>query len=344
MGVQWETGRGTAGVQAAVVRGRRLRDNRGMSDAHLLFLQRLASPAWQHPGFAPYWPILRRLRRLAGVPPGSEGQLTPTGPDPLAGWDTACWVDLFNQLARWRGLRSAAGVPLRFVAGSDEGAVDYEQRILRHGEIPCKVSAAGARHDFHNALVWLRFPRLKACFNLLHCQAAPGVWPALEAPPGAPAALHGSTRPGRGHRRDALTLLDENGALWPGPAADWVQALRERRWQALFVDGRGALLAARAPVVIGHGLLEKLHRPYKSMTAKLLPCPAGGQGLDRQAAAQVQAMAADDSLRPSALLPLPLQGWPAWDAANADPAFYDDPQVFRALPVRAAAGHRRASA
>ena len=360
-------------------------DNGGMNDADMLFLQRLASPGWQHPGFAPYWPILRRLRCLAGLPSGTGGRggrvdsgaagrrglppadvrptaagpeapqssVSPDAPDGadgldvLSGWDTACWVDLFNELARWRGLRSAAGVPLRFVAGSDEGALDYEQRILRHGEIPCKLSPAGARHDFHNGLVWLRFPRLKACFNLLHCQTAArdeaghggheAAWPVSSAAwsqqsaPGGNGERPSVPRSGRGHRRDALTLLDENGALWPAAPLHRVQALRERRWRSLFVDERQALLAGWPPVIIGHGLLEKLHRPYKSMTAKLLPCPAGWHGLDRGAAVQVQAMAADDSLRPASLLPMPVQGWPGWDAANADPTFYEDTQVFRTL-------------
>lgn len=298
-------------------------------------LQRLASPGWQHPAFAPYWPILRRLARRAWALHGA-GSLpdaltfsvaamqrqvsgTDAGEDDLSSWDAEHWIDLFNQLARWRGLKSAEGRPLRFVAGSEVGAVDYEQSILRHGEIPCKLHGAGARHDFHNGLVWLRFPRLKAACNLLHCQVADSA--AGQAAPGR----------GRGHRRDAITLLDENGAIWPAPVAGWVDALRQRHWQALFVGERPSLLRSPAPVIVGHGLMEKLHRPYKSMTAKLLVSPALPHGLDRAVAAQLQQMAADDSLRPNVFLPLPLQGWPGWDAANADPQFYADTSVFRAL-------------
>ncbi|MDO4233141.1 MAG: DUF3025 domain-containing protein [Lautropia sp.] len=299
------------------------------------FLHRLFSPRWTHPGFAPYRPILRRLRRLAlmraGLGEGAAG--FPCGTfdeaasgsqvvdqalaDDPSGWDVAHWLDLFNALARWRGLCSAEGVPLRFVAGSDLGAMDYEQRILRHGEISCKLHGTGARHDFHNGLVWLRFPRFKAACNILHCRNKEG----------------GDPRSGRGHQRDALTLIDENGAIWPAPRAEWVDALRQRHWVPLFVGQRAALMASTAPVIVGHGLLEKLHQPYKSMTAKLLVCSSSPVGLDRALAAQIMGMAASDSLKPAACMPLPLSAWPGWDAGNADPGFYADDKVFRALPV-----------
>lgn len=94
-------------------------------------------------------------------------------------------------------------------------------------------------------------------------------------------------------------------------------------------------LARKAPVIVGHGLLEKLHHPYKSMTAKLLPCRDPRYGLDRGTAARLCELAGQQALRPALLLPLPLQGWPGWDPANADPAFYADERIFR--PLRPAA-------
>ncbi|RKW33779.1 MAG: DUF3025 domain-containing protein, partial [Lautropia sp.] len=153
-----------------------------------------------------------------------------------------------NRLAVWRGLRSVRGMPLRFVSGSDVGAVDYEFSILESGQVPCKPLGLGARHDFHNALVWLRFPRLKAAINWLHCQQAESE--ALQAGdesgrvgafsgqaiPGASAGQ--AARRGRGPLRDALTLLDENGALWPAPAPEWVRMLEAREWHTLFVESR----------------------------------------------------------------------------------------------------------
>lgn len=392
----------------------------------------LLSPSWHHPGFAVYWPLLRRLWQMAaagrssawpqrpawGGPGGAPDSLRPVisclqgaggsavagtgivagraagagpgtgGPtaatisqqrggdaaeacwadpaDPL-NWQAADWLDLLNHLAAWRGLRTQAGRPLRFVMGEGEGAVDYERRIHDAGEIACRPLGAGARHDFHNALVWLRFPRLKAVCNHLHCQVAERQPSAAVSDPGAASSAAGhagliagaahagaaadgavglagagtvqSARPGRGPCRDALTLLDENGALWPAAAEPWRGHLAARRWQALFVDGRAALLAAPAPVIVGHGLMEKLHRPYKSMTAKLLPTSSPRRGLDRGVSACLLDLAAQDRLRPAILLPWPVQGWPGWDPANAAAAFYDDPQVFR-LPAAASGAGR----
>ena len=344
-------------------------------------LRRLASSGWRHPGFAPYWPLLRRLHDMAlerAEDPTAALSLAHEEAAPEAAsdeddhstWDAEHWLPFMNRLAVWRGLRSVRGMPLRFVSGSDVGAVDYEFSILESGQVPCKPLGLGARHDFHNALVWLRFPRLKAAINWLHCQQAESE--ALQAGnesgrvdtfsgqaiPGASAGQ--AVRRGRGPLRDALTLLDENGALWPAPAPEWVRMLEAREWHILFVESRQALMgsvselptlhddghagralslasgvARKAPVIVGHGLLEKLHHPYKSMTAKLLPCPDPRYGLDRGTAARLCELAGQQALRPALLLPLPLQGWPGWDPANADPAFYADERIFR--PLRPAA-------
>ena len=419
-------------------------------------LQRLASPAWCHPGFAPYWPLLRRLWHMAWneagcpegplpvfcvTPQGGVGdQMTPgtqipdglfqgasavgaqamgasstVGPDgagrvsrdaspvdlPLSTWDTVHWLPFMNRLAAWRGLRAPDGTPLRFMAGSAVGAVDYE-RSVASGQIPCKLEGAGARHDFHNALVWLRFPRLKSAINQLHCrQADTGRRLRETSLHGGDGAIgevsrysneafsHDADAPkarGRGALRDALTLLDENGALWPAADPAWVALLEARQWTALFVERReallgewgshpassrhdglgvqqdgpvihwvpggcdglsngailegdtapadclrppGSFLGSHAPVIVGHGLLEKLHQPYKSMTAKLLPCSDPRGSLDWGTARRLWTLAREGELRPALLQPLPIQGWPGWDPANADPAFYRDEKVFR---------------
>lgn len=344
-------------------------------------LRRLASSGWHHPGFAPYWPLLRRLRDMAlerageraaalSLAPETAGRDAAPEEDDPSTWDAEHWLPFMNRLAVWRGLRSVRGMPLRFVSGSDVGAVDYEFSILESGQVPCKPLGLGARHDFHNALVWLRFPRLKAAINWLHCQQAEsealqaGNEPERETVSSAHVASGASTsqkaRRGRGPLRDALTLLDENGALWPAPAPEWVRMLEAREWHTLFVESRQALIggvselptlhddghasgvlnlaseaARQAPVIVGHGLLEKLHHPYKSMTAKLLPCRDPRYGLDRGTAARLCELAGQQALRPALLLPLPLQGWPGWDPANADPAFYADERIFR--PLRPAA-------
>ena len=148
-----------------------------------------------------------------------------------------------------------------------------------------------------------------------------------------------------------MTLLDENGALWPAADPAWVALLEARQWTALFVERRqmllggkslegdaiqmdclrppGTFLGSHVPVIVGHGLLEKLHQPYKSMTAKLLPCSDPRGSLDWGTARRLWTLAREGELRPALLQPLPIQGWPGWDPANADPAFYRDEKVFR---------------
>ena len=65
------------------------------------------------------------------------------------------------------------------------------------------------------------------------------------------------------------------------------------------------------------------------MTAKLLPCSDPRGSLDWGTARRLWTLAREGELRPALLQPLPIQGWPGWDPANADPAFYRDEKVFR---------------
>ena len=115
--------------------------------------------------------------------------------------------------------------------------------------------------------------------------------------------------------RDALTLFDENGALWPAPPAPLVEALSQCDWHSLFVTRR-ALWRGAEPLLVGHALLEKLLRPRKAVTAHLWR------------------LAIDDAaqrLLDARHLPLPVLGVPGWWPANEAPGFYDDATVFRPL-------------
>lgn len=205
------------------------------------------------------------------------------GPPVQARWqqDTPLWEAL-NALRR-------CGMPC-FVAAPPVLPQGYEQHVGRHGEVPTRENV----HDLLNGLVWLRFPDLKRRLNELHLQAPP-------APPGR-----------RGPLRDALTLLDENGALFEGPQALW-EALKARQWRRLFIELRPLWRDARLTLV-GHGLLEQLAQPRKPLTAHVLHA-------DTPLTAEVL------SAKPFA--PLPVLGVPGWWPANESPSFYDDPQVFR---------------
>jgi Protein of unknown function (DUF3025) len=189
----------------------------------------------------------------------------------------------------------------------------YEAFIFQSGQVPTRENL----HDLFNGLAWLVFPQTKRRLNLLQYGelAASGVQ---------------STR---GALRDALTLFDENAALWvvAGDTPNQViQALHARQWQRAFVELRSQW-QPQWPVLFGHALLEKLVSPYKSITAHVYLSQAAtetiaGSDLDSVIAQHISTA----SLVPKPFVPLPVLGVPGWWAANEQPVFYADSNVFRA--------------
>lgn len=225
---------------------------------------------------------------------------------------------LLTQWARERDVRNAAGLPIVFVAADDAGEQPYEAHIAATGRVPTRAPTANSAHDLLNALVWLRFPRLKAALNARQ---------AVEL-------ARDGVQPARGAARDAATLIDENGLLLASDDPAVFDALAVRDWRRLFFDLRDRWHAAAVPQIVGHALLDKLILPYKAITAHVIPLAGRFDcdiALDEAAARWV----ARPVLWPRLMLPLPVLGIPGWWPANAEPAFYDDSQVFR--PLRNAA-------
>lgn len=201
--------------------------------------------------------------------------------------------------------------PVRFVPQADlpEGQA-YESFIGEHAAVPTREGL----HDAFNALCWHQWPQSKRRLNRLQVAEIGrlGIGTA------------------RGPVRDALTLIDENAVLLQAPEALWSSLLR-RDWPTLFVTDRALWAQARVGVV-GHALLEKLHQPYKSITAHVwavpVPMDLGGDwaAWDDWFAQGLSA----ERLASKPLTPLPVLGIPGWWAANQDPDFYADAQVFRA--------------
>jgi hypothetical protein len=244
---------------------------------------------FSHAAFAPYRPLM-------------DESLPQQGTDSL------------NTLAARHGIRHDNGSTLRFVPANRAGsAADYEQSINRTAHIPTREDNL---HDFLNALVWLRFPRLKSALNLRHCQM-------LE---------HAQERRQRGRLRDQLTLLDESGVLVASPRRDLLDLLRDKRWVELFWQGRDDVAKHMTFIVVGHGLLEKCARPFSGMTGKCLIMETDEtrpQELDRLAAKRVNNASA------LSLPPLPILGIPDWDN-NDSLRYYQNTDVFR--PKRADQG------
>ena len=205
---------------------------------------------------------------------------------------------------------SAQAAPVRFVpqAALPDG-VAYEQFIFDTGGVPTRDNL----HDFFNGLIWLHLPLAKQRMNRLQTQglAAQGV---------------GAVR---GPLRDALTVLDENGAVLDAPQPLW-QALTDRDWRRLFVDLRPLWREARL-VLLGHALLEKLVYPRKPITAHVYQAQVAIDSivsLDAWLAQELQA----ERLVTKPFVPLPVLGIPGWWPGNENFSFYDDSLVFRSAP------------
>jgi hypothetical protein len=238
-------------------------------------------------------------------------------------------------------LHPAPSQPVQFVPQSalPEGQA-YEAFIFASGQVPTRENL----HDFFNGLAWLVFPHTKRRLNSLQNSvlAACGVQ---------------STR---GALRDALTLFDENAALWllpappaaspppdavsPDAAASLLAALQAKQWQRAFVTLRSHW-PQHQPVLFGHALLEKLVSPYKSITAHVYRAQAAPENVAnadhttrstsphiRSLDHQIAQHLSPASLVPKPFIPLPVLGVPGWWAANADAQFYADAQVFRPPP------------
>jgi len=215
--------------------------------------------------------------------------------------------------------RTASGHPIRFVPATSSG-MNYELRIHTRGEIatrPCNW------HDLFNALVWLAFPRTKACLNAIHASEMP-----VETKR-------------RGAARDLLTIFDEGGAMVACCDPALLELIRAFRWQTLFWTERTRVLKSLRIVVFGHAVLEQALEPWPGITCKALLIPVEQpllsapieqlcQVLDAAAAVWFDARARESS--PRNLAALPVFGYPGWSEGSARAAFYADERYFRPRP------------
>jgi len=216
-----------------------------------------------------------------------------------------------------QGVQNALGAGVRFIAPeASQSGREYEQRIYFSGEIATRDNL----HDFYNAAVWLTFPRCKAALNALHVRDIG----------------RASRGAGRGPARDAATLFDESGMIFLTDSVSHAHALRHMRWSNLFRAPQTVFASCCRPFVFGHALLEKLHTPYKSMTAhawivlsppRILGLPLGAQlaWVDAQTAEYIGSA----GFGAATFAPIPVLGIPGWCDANRNPDFYDDDAVFR---------------
>ncbi len=217
-------------------------------------------------------------------------------------------------------------------------AVSYESGIAKTGAIPTRTDNW---HDLFNALVWIRYTRIKRTLNRAHLNQLDSA----------------GKQPGvRNRMRDYVTLVDETGIVLCGSRPEHERMIRQHDWHALFVDCRADWHSNLHAFVIGHGLLEQLLTPYVGLTAKALFLEVDHTfnsmkhadkltEVDHIVAKRLKQETGLCETAPSSstisniknassrLLPLPILGIPGWWPANEDHIFYKNQNYFRPLRV-----------
>jgi hypothetical protein len=241
---------------------------------------------------------------------------------PLSHWrefagllEGSAWPDVAALNAHAQN--AANGKMPQFVAQTPELLRDnlhYEVRIAQRGQIATRERNW---HDLLNALVWLRFPALKA---------------ALNARQTAEIARIGAKQ--RSRAQCALTHFDEAGIVVVLRDAALLAIWDAHDWHGLFWRERAAWRDGRIGVaVFGHALLEHALKPQQLLVGKaLVVMQQSGNGnnaaIDTVAGAIARSALLND---PQELRPLPLSGITSWHAENESENFYREAPCFCAL-------------
>jgi hypothetical protein len=237
---------------------------------------------------------------------------------PLSQWgtyaDLLCgpWPDMAALNARM------CDTSIRFVAQTRElldDGLHYEQRIFERGEVATRERNW---HDLLNALVWLRYPKLKRALNARQVGEIAKVGPRQ-----------------RTRAQCALTHFDEAGVVVAVRDSALLGLWNAHDWHGLFWRERAAWSDGRIEAsVFGHALLEHALRPVQMLTGKALVVQLP-QNANVEKAPDVAVAIKDGQILndPQELRPLPLSGIPGWHAGVRDEEFYRTAACFR--PLRA---------
>lgn len=224
------------------------------------------------------------------------------------------WPDLAQVNQGLAGLQHAiTGQRLDFVAPVDGDTENYEARIFRAGQIATRTENW---HDLFNALVWMRFPRIKSALNHAQVQDMAAV---------------GSLQ--RTRRQAALTQFDEAGAIVVLRDTRLLDAWDRHDWPGLFLQARDAWTDGSLWLhVFGHALFEHALNPGMLLVGKcivLLASDISAGQIDQRLAGLIESRHC--LLDPQDLRPLPFAGIPGWHRDVQDVEFYRDQPCFRPL-------------
>jgi hypothetical protein len=217
------------------------------------------------------------------------------------------------------------GKPLRFVAqeyGMLPLEARYEPRCYLQGEVQTREDNW---HDLLNALVWFVFPAAKRSINARHYAAL----------------ISGNKVEGKSERgaiRDMNTLFDESGVVVPYSDDSLADLLRSFSWKKLFWHRRTELGRKMDFYLFGHGLYEKVLKPYVGLTGQGLLLKVEADFFDlppQQQLIKLDALIATyldnqkHCLSTKELTPVPLLGIPGWTEENETESYYENTRYFR---------------
>ena len=239
---------------------------------------------------------------------------------PLSDWAT--FGDLLTGL-EWPALdalnaqRPPSMAP-RFVAQTRELEVEklhYELRIEQRGEISTRERNW---HDLLNALIWMRYPALKAALN------------ARQVSEIAIAGTKARTR-----AQYALTHFDEAGVIVVLGDTKLLSLWDAHDWHGLFWRERDAWIDGRLRcIVFGHALLEHALRPSQLLVGKGIGViDRSGRATDVEIVDAIANHIGSGFLLndPQDLRPLPLSGLPGWSDHGEDESFYRSAACFQPM-------------
>ncbi|MBY0498752.1 MAG: DUF3025 domain-containing protein [Nitrosomonas sp.] len=195
----------------------------------------------------------------------------------------------------------------------------YESRIFLTGQVQTRTNNW---HDFFNALVWKILPRAKSALNQLHYQAQLSEL-AIKAE-------------NRCKLRDAVTLFDESGVIIISSHELLIRLIKGFKWKELFWRQRTTVLSSMRFFVFGHGIYEKALNPFIGMTGKAIIFKVKEDFFLQDLFNQLHSV---DLMLEQFLLsrlsfsadltPIPLLGYPKWDANNCHESYYENKEYFR---------------
>lgn len=199
----------------------------------------------------------------------------------------------------------------------ESSSLSYEESIYHQGKI---MTREQHWHDCFNAMIWMTFPRTKACLNAAQCQDF---------------SLTKSKQ--RTYRQNLLAHFDEDGVILIYQSPSVIDAIVHHKWFELFYEQRQSYGRHWQIWGFGHGLLEKCLVPYIGLTAKALLIQVDKSFFNLSINEQhvyIDALLASaikhriEFVQDFRLQPIPLLGVPGWTTSQSVD-FYQNKDYFR---------------